>query len=48
MVYFKHLVARKYIFIDILTKRVNLRNLNIKNLVFAKGEYEVCDYAISK
>ncbi|MED3349010.1 TnsA endonuclease N-terminal domain-containing protein [Bacillus thuringiensis] len=46
LVYFKHLVARKYIFIDILTNKINLRRLNIENIYIGIGGDESYDYAI--
>lgn len=44
--YFKHLVSRKYITVDMSTKKINLKNLTIKDISFQKGEYKNCDYAI--
>ncbi len=44
--YFKHLVSRKYISIDMITKKVNLRSLKASGLFFGKGEYENLDCAI--
>ncbi|MGH0526142.1 TnsA endonuclease N-terminal domain-containing protein [Bacillus cereus] len=44
--YFKHLVSRKYITVDMSTKKINLKNLTIKDISFQKGEYKNCDYTI--
>ncbi|HDR4458244.1 TPA: heteromeric transposase endonuclease subunit TnsA [Bacillus cereus] len=45
--YFKHLLARKLIFVDINTQKLNMRGLSISELAFSERGDENFDYAIS-
>ncbi|CUB14167.1 Transposon Tn7 transposition protein TnsA [Bacillus cereus] len=45
--YFKYLVARKLIFVDINTQKLNMRGLSISELAFSERGDENFDYAIS-
>lgn len=45
--YFKYLVARKLISVDINTQKLNMRGLHISELAFSERGDENFDYAIS-
>lgn len=45
--YFKHLVARKVISVDMIEKKLNPNNLCVQEITFNQGEGDNFDYAIS-
>ena len=45
--YFKHLVARKVISVDMRVKKLNPNSLGVQEITFNQGEGDNCDYAIS-
>ncbi|MGD6869411.1 TnsA endonuclease C-terminal domain-containing protein [Bacillus cereus] len=45
--YFKHLIARKLIYVDMNTQKLNMRSLSMGELTFSERGDENFDYAIS-